>query len=87
VGLSHATHLPAAYLSAGQRRRLSIARLLVVRRPVWLLDEPTSALDTAGQGLFTGVMRDHLAGGGIIIAATHTPLGIDARELRMGRAA
>jgi heme exporter protein A len=87
VGLGHATHLPAAYLSAGQRRRLSIARLLVVRRPVWLLDEPTSALDSAGQGLFTGLMRDHLTGGGIIIAATHTPLGIGARELRMGGAA
>ena len=86
VGLAHASHLPAAYLSAGQRRRLSIARLLVVRRPVWLLDEPTSALDTAGQDLFTGVMRDHLAGGGIIVAATHTPLGINARELRMGGA-
>src|SRR6266487_5915740 len=87
VGLGHATHLPAAYLSAGQRRRLSIARLLVVRRPVWLLDEPTSALDTAGQDLFAGVMRDHLGGGGIIIAATHTPLGIEALELRMGGAA
>ena len=87
VGLGHATHLPAGYLSAGQRRRLSIARLLVVRRPVWLLDEPTSALDTAGQDLFAGVMRDHLTGGGIIIAATHTPLGIEARELRMGGAA
>lgn len=87
VGLGHAAHLPAAYLSAGQRRRLSIARLLVVRRPVWLLDEPTSALDTAGQALFGGIMRDHLAGGGIIVAATHTPLGIDARELRMGSAA
>ena len=86
VGLAHASHLPAAYLSAGQRRRLSIARLLVVRRPVWLLDEPTSALDTAGQELFTGVMRDLLAGGGIIVAATHTPLGINARELRMGGA-
>ena len=86
VGLGHATHLPAGYLSAGQRRRLSIARLLVVRRPVWLLDEPTSALDTAGQELFTGLMRDHLAGGGILVAATHTPLGIDARELRMGGA-
>src|SRR6478735_1550580 len=84
VGLGHATHLPATYLSAGQRRRLSIARLLVVRRPVWLLDEPTSALDTAGQDLFVGVMREHLAGGGIIVAATHSPLGIETRELRMG---
>jgi len=84
VGLSHATHLPAAYLSAGQRRRLSIGRLLAVRRPVWLLDEPTSALDAAGQDLFAGLMRDHLASGGIIVAATHAPLGIEARELRMG---
>jgi heme exporter protein A len=86
VGLAHASHLPAAYLSAGQRRRLSIGRLLAVRRPVWLLDEPTSALDADGQELFAGVMRDHLAGGGIIIAATHAPLGIETRELRMGGA-
>jgi heme exporter protein A len=78
--------LPAAYLSAGQRRRLSIARLLVVRRPVWLLDEPTSALDAAGQDLFAGLMRDHVKDGGIVVAATHTPLGIDTRELRMGGA-
>jgi heme exporter protein A len=84
VGLGHATQLPAAFLSAGQRRRLSIARLLVVRRPVWLLDEPTSALDAAGQELFVGVMGKHLATGGIIIAATHAPLGIETRELRMG---
>ena len=84
VGLDHATHLPAAYLSAGQRRRLSVARLLTVRRPVWLLDEPTNALDTAGQSLFAGVMCDHLAHGGLIIAATHAPLGVQARELQMG---
>jgi heme exporter protein A len=84
VGLDHAATLPAAYLSAGQRRRLSIARLIAVRRPVWLLDEPTSALDASGQNLFAGLMRDHLARGGLIIAATHTPLGIDARELRIG---
>jgi heme exporter protein A len=84
VGLDHAAKLPAAYLSAGQRRRLSIARLLAVRRPVWLLDEPTSALDDAGQSLFASLMRDHLARGGLIVAATHAPLGIEARELRIG---
>jgi heme exporter protein A len=84
VGLDHAIHLPAAYLSAGQRRRLSVARLLAVHRPVWLLDEPTNALDSAGQSIFAGLMREHLAGGGLIIAATHAPLGIEARELRIG---
>ncbi len=84
VGLDHVAHLPAAYLSAGQRRRLSIARLLAVKRPVWLLDEPTSALDSAGQSAFTAIMTGHLAGGGILLAATHTPLGIAARELRIG---
>ena len=86
VGIEHAAHLPAAYLSAGQRRRLSISRLLAVRRPVWLLDEPTSALDAAGQALFANMMRDHLARGGIVIAATHAPLGVDAKELRIGGA-
>jgi heme exporter protein A len=84
VGIDHAAHLPAAYLSAGQRRRLSLARLLAVRRPVWLLDEPTAALDAAGQALFSGLMREHLARGGLIVAATHGPLGIEAQELRMG---
>jgi heme exporter protein A len=86
VGLDHAVHLPAAYLSAGQRRRLSIARLLTLRRPIWLLDEPTNALDVAGQSLFAGLMTDHLARGGLIVAATHAPLGIAARELRIGGA-
>jgi heme exporter protein A len=84
VGLDHATHLPAAYLSAGQRRRLSVARLLTVRRPVWLLDEPTNALDAAGQSLFAGLMQEHLARGGLIIAATHAPLGVQAKQLRLG---
>ena len=86
VGLDHAARLPAAYLSAGQRRRLSIARLLAVRRPVWLLDEPTNALDATGQSLFSGLMNDHLARGGLIVAATHAPLGLQARELRIGGA-
>jgi heme exporter protein A len=87
VGLDHAVDLPAAYLSAGQRRRLSIARLLAVRRPIWLLDEPTNALDAAGQNMFAALMNDHLARGGLIVAATHAPLGIAARELRIGGAA
>jgi heme exporter protein A len=84
VGLDHAAHLPTAYLSAGQRRRLSIARLLTARRPIWLLDEPTSALDAAGQRLFATLMDDHLARGGLIIAATHAPLGVESKELRIG---
>lgn len=84
VGLAHAADLPAAYLSAGQRRRLSLARLLAVHRPLWLLDEPTAALDAAGQTMFAGLMRDHLSRGGLIVAATHGPLGIDAHEMRMG---
>jgi heme exporter protein A len=87
VGLSHAIDLPAVVLSAGQRRRLSVARLLAVRRPVWLLDEPLSALDAAGQALMAALMTDHLSGGGVIVAATHGPLGIEAREMRLGAAA
>ena len=83
VGLDALAGLPAAYLSAGQRRRLAIARLLAAPRPVWLLDEPTAALDTASQQRLADLMRSHLAGGGIIVAATHGPLGIDAKELRL----
>src|SRR5882724_8008804 len=71
VGLDTLADLPAAYLSAGQRRRLSIARLIAVPRSVWLLDEPTSALDTAAQVRLADVMRDHRAVGGIILAAAH----------------
>lgn len=84
VGLDHASDLPAAFLSAGQRRRLSLARLITVWRPVWLLDEPTTALDADGQDMLGGLMRDHLGRGGLIIAATHAPLGIESRELRIG---
>ena len=86
VRLDHATHLPAAYLSAGQRRRLSIARLLALRRPVWLLDEPINALDAAGQSLFARLIQEHLATGGLIVAAIHAPLGVPAKELRLGDA-
>src|SRR5580704_15850082 len=84
VGLAELADLPAAYLSAGQRRRLSIARLLAVKRPIWLLDEPTSTLDSAAQDHLAGFMRAHLTEGGIILAATHGSLGLGATaELRL----
>ena len=88
VGLDGVASLPAAYLSAGQRRRLALARLLTVARPIWLLDEPTSALDRAAQERLSELMRRHLAGGGLLVAATHGPIGLErARELRLGEPA
>jgi heme exporter protein A len=85
VGLADLADLPAGYLSAGQRRRLSLARLLAVPRPIWLLDEPTTALDAASQDRLRTLMQDHLVGGGMVVAATHGPLGLpDCGELRLG---
>ena len=87
VDLAPLANLPAAYLSAGQRRRLSIARLVAVPRPLWLLDEPTSALDVPSQNRLADLMRDHLGGGGMIVAAAHGPIGLErARELKIGAA-
>ena len=84
VGLAHAAPLPVAYLSAGQRRRVALARLLVAHRPLWLLDEPTSALDASSQATLLRLMAAHVASGGTIIAATHAPLGIaGAAEFRL----
>ncbi len=86
LGLAHALHLPVAYLSAGQRRRVALARLLVAHRPLWLLDEPSAALDTASQALLLRLMEAHRAEGGMIVVATHQNLGLaDARELTIGR--
>ncbi len=85
VGLDALAELPAAYLSAGQRRRLSIARLIAAKRPIWLLDEPTSALDRSAQERLVELMAAHLAGGGMIVAAAHGPIGLErARELQLG---
>jgi len=83
VGLSRQAELPCRYLSAGQRRRLALARLLVSRRPLWLLDEPFAALDAAGQALVAQLMARHCGEGGIIIAATHDPLGLGNESLKL----
>ncbi len=85
VGLSHARHAPFGALSAGQKRRAALARLLVAFRPLWLLDEPLTALDRASREKFAAVLRDHCALGGLIVAATHEPLGLEeAGELALG---
>lgn len=84
VGLGGIVHLPFGYLSAGQQRRMAMAKLLVAWRPVWILDEPTAALDAAAEEMFAGLVTAHLARGGIAIAATHQPLGLEGvKELRM----
>lgn len=85
VGLGGLGRLRAAVLSAGQKRRLAIARLLVSRRPIWVLDEPTTALDVKAQAWFAAFGRAHLAEGGLIMAATHAPLDLgETDELRLG---
>jgi len=87
VGLDHLDDMPAAYLSAGQRRRVAFARLLVVRRPLWLLDEPTAALDASAEATFGALLAAHVASGGLAVIATHRPLPIPATELALGAAA
>ncbi|MDR7125129.1 heme ABC exporter ATP-binding protein CcmA [Pseudotabrizicola sp. 4114] len=75
----------AANLSAGQKRRLGLARLLVTGRPVWVLDEPTVSLDVASVALFAGVVRAHLAAGGMALIATHIDMGLaEAAVLDLG---
>ncbi len=87
VGLSRLASLPAAYLSAGQRRRLAFARLLVTRRPIWLLDEPTSALDAASEARLLEIVGEHLTAGGLVVAATHLALPFERMDgLRLGPA-
>lgn len=87
VGLEGLGPVPFAHLSTGQRRRIGIARLLVSYRPVWLLDEPTSGPDAASEAQFSALMQAHLEDDGMIIAATHMPLGLEnTRSLVLGTA-
>lgn len=83
VGLAAAAALDVRRLSAGQRRRLSLARLLAVPRPLWLLDEPFAPLDAEWRGRLGEIMAAHLAGGGSVLAAVHDPLPVPAREVRL----
>lgn len=85
MNLSDLVSRPAAMLSAGQKRRLGLARLLVTGRPVWVLDEPTVSLDAGSVALFADAVRAHLAQGGAALMATHIELGLpEARVLDLG---
>ena len=86
VGLSRVAELPCQYLSAGQKKRLSLARLQLTKRPVWLVDEPLASLDAAGKTLAASLFAKHCASGGIVIAATHESLGFDAARLLLNAA-
>ena len=85
VGLEALAELPARMLSAGQKRRLALARLVLSAAPLWLLDEPTLGLDTGSIERFGGLLASHRTGGGMVVAATHVPLPLsDAAGLRLG---
>ena len=86
-GLSGLRGIAAGYLSAGQKRRLALARLLLANRPIWLLDEPTASLDSNAQEVLTAAANTHLAAGGLVVAATHVALDLqNARNLDLGAA-
>jgi heme exporter protein A len=80
VSLGRQRTLPARVLSAGQRRRIGLARLRLVRRPLWILDEPLTALDAAGSDLLASFVQAHLDEGGVAVAATHQPLRLAAQR-------
>lgn len=87
LGLGPLLGLDVRRLSAGQRRRLALARLLASPRPLWLLDEPLAPLDAARRTVFGEVMAEHLGRGGLILAAVHDPLPVPARPLDLGSGA
>ena len=84
VGLGAVAALSCQYLSAGQKKRLALARLTLTRRPVWLIDEPLAALDGDGKALVARMLEAHVQGGGIVIAATHEALGVESERLVLG---
>jgi len=84
LGLARLLGLAVRHLSAGQRRRLALARLLASPRPLWLLDEPLAPLDAQNRALFGELMAAHLAGGGLVVAAVHDPLPVAARGVELG---
>jgi heme exporter protein A len=87
-GLEALRDIPTGYLSAGQRRRAGLMRLLLAERALWLLDEPTTSLDAAAQEMLAGAVNRHLAGGGLVVAATHVALGFErSQRLHLGRPA
>lgn len=85
LGLDHLADVPAGYLSAGQRRRLALARLVASPRPLWLLDEPLTAIDAASAERLQALIASHLSAGGLVVAATHAPIGLEpAQTLTLG---
>lgn len=81
LGLTRQADLPVGLFSAGQRRRLAMARCWMLARPLWLLDEPTASLDAAGRALVGELIEAHVVAGGTVVAATHDPLGPDAQRV------
>jgi heme exporter protein A len=83
-GLDDLGEFPAAYLSAGQKRRLGLCRLLLADRPLWLLDEPTASLDAASSERLVSAINAHTGAGGLALIATHLPLALEnARTLNL----
>lgn len=86
VGIARLADLPCQYLSAGQKKRLALARLSLIARPLWLLDEPLAALDSEGKAIAANLIASHCVNGGLAVVATHEPLGIACERLTLGAA-
>ena len=80
MNLTRLADVPCRHLSSGQRRRAGLARVIASCAPLWLLDEPTAGLDTASAALLADAMRAHRAGGGMIVAAVHGDIGLNAAQ-------